>query len=442
MLARAYDEVDRVLGTDLSVLPTNAQVHQVPYVAQILNETLRLWPTAPAFSRCPYADTVIGGRYLLEKGTTAMVLVGMLHRDKQVWGEEAEEFDPDHFSPENQAKTPPNAFKPFGTGQRACIGRQFALQEATLVLSMLLQRFEFIDYTNYQLETKQTLTIKPTNFRIKVKLRARRTATAPLTPARPAAAPQPAAQPAPAPAPRVDAHRTALLVLYGSNLGTAEGLAHTLAQNATNRGFVVTVGALNDHVGSLPKEGGVVIITASYNGQPPDNAMKFCQWLQDPLLPADALAGVEYCVFGCGNRDWAATYQAIPKLIDAQLERHGAKRMYRRGEGDARSDFDGDYRAWYGPLWESVAKEFHLPSSVAQAQTTVPRSEILEPPRRQEHQVEWSEGRLRTCIAGGPQGAVGFLVSRARPPNIRDLGVLAVEYFCRNRANRQRLQNR
>jgi cytochrome P450/NADPH-cytochrome P450 reductase len=197
VLARAYDEVDRVLGTDLSVLPTNAQVHQVPYVAQILNETLRLWPTASAFSRCPYADTVIGGRYLLEKGTTAMVLVGMLHRDKQVWGEEAEEFDPDHFSPENQAKTPPNAIKPFGTGQRACIGRQFALQEATLVLSMLLQRFEFIDYTNYQLETKQTLTIKPTNFRIKVKLRARRTATAPLTPARPAAAPQPAAQPAP-----------------------------------------------------------------------------------------------------------------------------------------------------------------------------------------------------------------------------------------------------
>src|SRR5580704_16578819 len=60
--------------------------------------------------------------------------------------------------------TPPNAYKPFGTGQRACIGRQFALQEATLVLAMLLQRFEFVDFANYQLETKQTLTIKPANF--------------------------------------------------------------------------------------------------------------------------------------------------------------------------------------------------------------------------------------------------------------------------------------
>src|SRR5687768_14298498 len=70
VVARAYDEVDRVLGTDLSVLPTYAQVHQLPYVRQILDETLRLWPTAPAFSRYPYQDTVIGGKYLLEKDTT------------------------------------------------------------------------------------------------------------------------------------------------------------------------------------------------------------------------------------------------------------------------------------------------------------------------------------------------------------------------------------
>ena len=95
----------------------------------------------------------------------------------------------------------------------------------------------------------------------------------------------------------------------------------------------------------------MIVVTASYNGQPPDNAAKFCQWLQDPSLPADAFAGVEYSVFGCGNRDWAATYQAIPTLIDAQLEKHGAKRMYRRGEGDARGDFDSDYRTWYGGLW-------------------------------------------------------------------------------------------
>jgi cytochrome P450/NADPH-cytochrome P450 reductase len=378
VLARAYDEVDRVLGTDLSVLPTYPQIHQVAYVRQILEETLRLWPTAPAFTRHPREDTIIGGKYRLDKDTSATILTAMLHRDKQVWGENPEKFDPDRFSPENRAKIPANAYKPFGTGQRACIGRQFAMQEAILVLSMLLQRFEFVDFADYQLETKQTLTIKPNNFHIKVKLRAGRAATGLLTPPRPAAAAEPPAvvPQSVTPAPGADAHQTRLLVLYGSNLGTAEGIAHTITEDARNRGFVATVGALDDHVGSLPKEGALIVVTASYNGQPPDNAAKFCQWLQDSSLPADAFSGVEYSVFGCGNRDWAATYQAIPTLIDVQLEKHGAKPMYRRGAGDGRGDFDNDYRTWYGGLWPSVAAALSLPESVARTQTTGPRFSV------------------------------------------------------------------
>ena len=51
---------------------------------------------------------------------------------------------------------------------RACIGMQFALHEATLVMGMLLQHFEFIDYEDYQLDVKQTLTLKPGDFKIRV----------------------------------------------------------------------------------------------------------------------------------------------------------------------------------------------------------------------------------------------------------------------------------
>ena len=370
-LARAHDEVDRVLGTDLSVLPTYAQIHQVPYVAQILEETLRLWPTAPAITRRPYETTVIGGKHQLGKDDAALILISMLHRDRHVWGESPEQFDPDRFSPENRTRIPPNAYKPFGTGQRACIGRQFALQEATLVLAMILQRFELIDFANYQLKVKQTLTLKPDNFHIKVRLRGGRTATAPLTAPRPTSTPQPALEPAPS----SDGHQTPLLVLFGSNLGTAEGLAHGIANDARDRGFIATVGSLDEHAGSLPKDGGLVVVTASYNGQPPDNATKFCHWLQDPSLPANAFAGLEYSVFGCGNRDWAATYQAVPMLIEAQLEKHGAKPMYRRGEGDARGDFDGDYRAWCAGLWPSVSAALYLPAS-DNTQVTGPRLSV------------------------------------------------------------------
>src|SRR5262249_24650737 len=185
-----------------------------------------------------------------------------------------------------------------------------------------------------------------------------RQAAAP-TSASPAGTPSPTSVAVPAAA--AGTHATPLLALFGSNLGTAEGIAHRIADDARRRAFAATVGPLDEHADSLPRQGAVVIVAASYNGQPPDNASRFCQKLRDPALPSDAFAGVEYSVFGCGNRDWSATYQAIPTLIDAELEKHGAKRMYKRGEGDARGDFDSDYRAWVSELWASVAAALNLP---------------------------------------------------------------------------------
>ncbi len=128
-----------------------------------------MWPTAPMFTRTPLHDTVVAGRYAFPKDTALSILVPMLHRDRSVWGADAEEFNPDHFRPERFKSLPPNAYRPFGTGMRACIGRQFALQEATLVLGMLLQRFEFIDHRDYQLRTLATLTVKPADFWIKLR---------------------------------------------------------------------------------------------------------------------------------------------------------------------------------------------------------------------------------------------------------------------------------
>ena len=177
--ARAYEEVDGVLGADLASLPTYAQVRQLTFVSQILKEALRLWPTAPAISRHPYQATTLGGRYSIVPEDRLMVLTPLLHRDRAVWGDDAEEFNPDHFSPEAESARPANAYLPFGTGQRACIGRQFALQEATLVLGMILQHFDLIDTTNYGLKIKQTLTIKPDHFTITIQPRTQRRTSAP-----------------------------------------------------------------------------------------------------------------------------------------------------------------------------------------------------------------------------------------------------------------------
>ncbi|MGA2410104.1 MAG: cytochrome P450, partial [Candidatus Binataceae bacterium] len=364
VLQRAYAEVDRVLGPDPSVKPTYVQVNQLGYITQILKETLRLWPTAPAFSVRPHEETVIGGKYLIKQNFQVMVLLPALHRDQSVWGERAEAFDPDNFAPAAERSRPAHAWMPFGNGERACIGRQFAMQEAALVLGMVLHRFKLIDHTRYKLKIKETLTMKPDGFRIKVK---------PRTDHRRVQQPEGLGSlangishadavhdSAPLAHPALPRHGTPLLILYGSNLGTAQEVAGRIAQDGESYGFAVNLAPLDDYAGNLPLSGAVIIVTASYNGTPPDNAAKFCAWLQGADLAADALKNVSYSVFGCGNRDWAATFQAIPRLIDAQLERHGATRLHPRGEGDARDDFDGQFQAWYQPLWKAIETALKL----------------------------------------------------------------------------------
>ena len=174
VLKKAYEEVDRVLGPDINAKPTYQQVTQLTYITQILKEALRLWPPAPAYGIAPLKDETIGGKYKLKKNTFITVLVMALHRDPSVWGPNPDAFDPENFSREAEAKRPINAWKPFGNGQRACIGRGFAMHEAALAIGMILQRFKLIDVHRYQMHLKETLTIKPDGFKIKVRPRSDR----------------------------------------------------------------------------------------------------------------------------------------------------------------------------------------------------------------------------------------------------------------------------
>src|ERR1700719_1644612 len=215
VLKKAYEEVDRVLGPDINAKPTYQQVTQLTYITQILKEALRLWPPAPAYGISPLKDETIGGKYKLRKNTFITILVMALHRDPSVWGPNPDAFDPEHFSREADAARPINAWKPFGNGQRACIGRGFAMHEAALAIGMILQRFRLIDVNRYQMHLKETLTIKPEGFKIKVRPRTdkERGTHAGATTATAAAS-------SAAPVPRTRArpgHSTPLLVLYGSN---------------------------------------------------------------------------------------------------------------------------------------------------------------------------------------------------------------------------------
>ncbi|MCI3274219.1 cytochrome P450 [Streptomyces cylindrosporus] len=168
--ARARAEVDAVWGD--AKVPGYDQVAKLRYVRRVLDEALRLWPTAPAFAREAREDTVLGGDHPMRRGAWALVLTMLLHRDPEVWGADAEGFDPDRFDPKAVRSRAPHTFKPFGTGARACIGRQFALHEATLVLGLLLRRYELRADPDYRLKVTERLTLMPEGLRLRLERRA------------------------------------------------------------------------------------------------------------------------------------------------------------------------------------------------------------------------------------------------------------------------------
>lgn len=219
-----------------------------------------------------------------------------------------------------------------------------------MVLAMVLHNLELIDHTSYELDLKESLTIKPNDFKIKVRPRKQQFFMA-----------SPKEEPTKSTASaevKIASHGTPLLVLYGSNLGTAKQMANEFAEDGKAKGFDVTTAPLDDYTRKLPESGAVLIVTASYNGHPPDHAKQFVDWVtQDE---EQDLSNVTFAVFGCGDRNWASTYQRIPRLIDEALERKGAKRVTDIGEGDAGGDMDEDKETFQKTVFNELAKEFKL----------------------------------------------------------------------------------
>ncbi|MGW3105374.1 cytochrome P450 [Streptomyces sp. NPDC001100] len=174
--ARARAEIDQVWGD--AEVPGYEQIAKLRYVRRVLDESLRLWPTAPAYAREATRDTELAGGHPVRRGAWALILTPMLHRDPEVWGADAEEFDPDRFDAKAVRSRAPHTFKPFGTGARACIGRQFALHEATLVLGLLLRRYDLRPDPAYRLRVAERLTLMPEGLRLHLD---RRTPPEPVT---------------------------------------------------------------------------------------------------------------------------------------------------------------------------------------------------------------------------------------------------------------------
>lgn len=358
---KVQQEVDEVIGRGKVTVD---HVTKLPYLAAVLRETLRISSTIPGFTVEPYEDTLLAGKYFVRKGEPITALLARAHLDPVVYGEDAREFRPERMSDDSFAqlnKEFPNCWKPFGNGKRGCIGRPFAWQEAMLALAMLFQNFNFtLDDPNYNLQIQETMTIKPKDFYMKASLRHGMTPTE----LEQHLAGKLSSEHYHAMSRKTSSNISAsagkpLAVFYGSNSGTCEALAQRIAADAPRHGFrASTVAPLDDANQKIPKDRPVVIVTASYEGQPPSNAALFLAWMES--LKGKEMENVSYAVFGCGHRDWVQTFHRIPKLVDSKLGELGGQRIVPLATTDAAErDMFSDFEAWEDEsLWPALQKMY------------------------------------------------------------------------------------
>ncbi|XP_031620385.1 cytochrome P450 4c3-like [Contarinia nasturtii] len=161
---RVIDELNTVFGDlpvdcDLTMEHLNA----LTYLEQVIKETLRVYPVAPLLLRHCTEDTKLPN-FVIPKNTEVVISVFTGHRRKDVWGEDADDFNPDHFSKEVSSKRNPFAFMAFSNGPRDCLGRRFAFISIKTILAKLLRKYRFSTHLGKEdLKFQLEVTNKPIN---------------------------------------------------------------------------------------------------------------------------------------------------------------------------------------------------------------------------------------------------------------------------------------
>ena len=163
LLAR-HPEVETRLAAELqSVLggraPTAADVPRLPYVEQIVMESMRLYPPVFAMGRMSKEPCEIGG-FDIPTGTSFLMSQWVSHRDPRYF-DSPEEFRPERWADDRMRQLPKFAYFPFGGGPRLCIGAPLAMLEAVLIVATVAQAFRFELVADQKIELFPSVTLRP-----------------------------------------------------------------------------------------------------------------------------------------------------------------------------------------------------------------------------------------------------------------------------------------
>jgi cytochrome P450 len=175
-LLAQHPVVEEALHAELATLngrpPTVADLPKLAYTRMVIEETMRLYPAVWAIPRGTLGDDAIGG-YDIPAGSMMFPAPYLAHRHPAFW-DDPERFDPTRFTPERVAARPAGAYLPFGAGPRACIGQNFAMQEALLVLATVAQRYRLRLVPGHPVVPHSAITLSP-RYGVRMTLAARNT---------------------------------------------------------------------------------------------------------------------------------------------------------------------------------------------------------------------------------------------------------------------------
>lgn len=156
---KVHQELDTILGESSRSI-TQDDLRGLKYLECVIKESLRLMPSVPIFGRTLTEDCQFG-KYLVPKGTTALIITTLLHTNKQQF-KDPFQFDPDRFISEDASSRHPYAYIPFSAGPRNCIGQKFAMMEQKVVLSSVLRSFQ-LELVGNDVEPSAELVLRPAN---------------------------------------------------------------------------------------------------------------------------------------------------------------------------------------------------------------------------------------------------------------------------------------
>ncbi len=148
---RLAQEIEEVLCGRTPVLE---DVPRLVFTKMVIQEAMRLYPPIWIIERRVIGEDVIDG-YTLPAGSAVVISPFALHRHPQFW-ERPEEFDPTRFQ-----EKPPAAYIPFGAGPRFCIGNEFAMLEAHLIVAMVIQKWRLKMVPGHPVEPMPDITLRP-----------------------------------------------------------------------------------------------------------------------------------------------------------------------------------------------------------------------------------------------------------------------------------------